>query len=349
MVVPVLAAMGLAALLDAPDARRRLGVGLLALAGGCAVVAASGRFAPLPGRAPAPRALALAGGGAILAVPWKGRVAGVAPWLLVVGTAGDLVIAARPIVAMRSAREPTVVPRLSRRSCAGGREGTSFHFAAWESVPLARAGARHSPQTAGVRHPVRAQLGLDLLELSWSSQASRRSWTPFQARPELAGPILARRGVAAVSGSVDEGRRTPKPRAAARSGGASRRSASVIPVPSRRARPGRHPGNRGRLAEQVHALEGRRPTPRSSCAPTPRNCRRGSPPCTVLALRRWADALEIDVDAPGPEPSLLLVNQNWDVGWERASKGDRSRSGGRISPSRASSCGRAPDRPAPVP
>ena len=237
-------------------------------------------------------------------------------WPLVALTAADLVLAGRGLLPTRPAAALAAVPPFLAPLAGAKSAGALFHLAAWDPVLGTTSGIASPPVPVQWGIPLTLEADFDLTELRWSHQATEEFLGVTREEPGLLGPLLARRGAVAVlrfrpglAGRVGEELavgpegplqllqvRDPRPfvfcasrvvsargrsgwRDAVRRLGAQAATASVA-----------DPGDVGALPEAF-----------SGCVVTPPVVRPGR--------------VAVTVDAPGPEPAFVAVNQTWDDGW----------------------------------
>ncbi len=222
--------------------------------------------------------------------------------------AGQQLVKTAPIAAVKT---PPVVLRPLLAQPADER---LFHLAAWDP-DLSIVGGLAAP-------PVPAQWGLattlevdfDMTFLRWTNQATDLFWDAVRADQSLAQPLLRRRGVTAVLKFRDgvrwEGKHLWAP------GGATplellRTSA---PFAFAAARIEIVDGDSAWLATMRRLGQ---KIPETACVDSTEHLLVSDPPspATVTVARRTPTRIWLDVDARGPTPSFVAINQTWDDGW----------------------------------
>lgn len=275
---------------------------------------------------------------------WLAVVAGYAGAVVLVGrrrTAGafavlfvttfDLVSGGRPLVF--SAPAPLDPPALFRDLPARQDPTISpapiFHFASWFFNFETGYGSERPPRPALWGIPMTLELDFDLTELSWSSRARDLFSDLSRRSPSAALHTLRRRGVSHIvrfrndaandegllypthpSGAVAELRSLARPKpfafspdVVARFEGEAAWIDRIIAL--------------GASAADAVLLDAKRTPPGDGTAPYPERFTKG----TVTLLRRNPMRLELDVQAPGPHPTLVALNQTWDKHWSAKSNG----------------------------
>ena len=231
----------------------------------------------------------------------------------------ELVYAFRPFALTAPARELGVPPPTFQRLLATRPTGPIFHYAAYDRTknPVEDRAAPPVPALWGLATTLEEDF--DISELAWSRGATVRFFEASRAEPALVGPLLARRGVAAIVKVTSPQRADGVDlRAPSRAG-----SAGAIEI----LRPN---GSLPFLVclervEAAHGEEGWLGAVRRLGADAARTAvldpaiAAGVParpgPCVATLAERTPRRLSAAVRAAGPEPSFLAIDQTWDVHW----------------------------------
>lgn len=246
-------------------------------------------------------------------------------------SAFDLVTSGRPLAA--TAPAPTEPPALFEAWLERRRPEDAlapvFHIAGWYFDFEIGAGSERPPRPALWGIPTTFELDFDLTELRWSSRARDAFMSLVSSDRATALQVLRRRGVSAIvafrddasgdgnlvmptdpSGAVaairplDGGRPFAfSPDTVARFDGEKRWASRVAEL--------------GASAARAVLLDASRTPPGAVPTPIPERFSKGA----VGVLRREPTRIELDVDAPGPHPTLVALNQTWDEHWTAASGG----------------------------
>ncbi len=323
--VAVSAALGLAALVEAP-ARTRRTLGLSAAALALLLLAGWGLGSRSAGAYPAqllaeqglPQAvLAAAAAAVLLLAPETGRGRAALCGLLLVLLGADLALRGRPLLRTGAPGELVTLPPQFEALRRNPPRGYLVHAAAWtpELWKVPRIGEPPAMARFGIASALDYDFGMT--ELAWSARATETIFSTIARAPDAAGPVLRRRSVAGV---IRFRPGTPR----------SLRGADSVP-----------------RAELLELLALRDPLPFAFLATAARPVRdaaewsrsvvalgeaaattacvdaaySGALPShlsggTAAVIERRPGRIRIDVAAEGPEPAFLAVNQTWDSGWQ---------------------------------
>ncbi len=327
----VSACLGLEALIRERPSPGRLAAAAAALAGLCLLAGASVHAIGGPmGAVLVPRLLRaalVAGCAAVLLAACRSRAAWLGAWIPAGVTLVDLVLAGPVLVPSRPVAALATPPGRLRPLLGGGFDRALFHLASYHPTLGGLPGLAIPPGPAQWGLRTALDRDYDLTELAWSARATNAVSNLLRDHPELAGPVLARRGIGAVLRFRPGAPRDP--RVAERlpldtllelsQVVGSRplafcvdRAVAVTGVPGwREAVLGLGPAAAGAACLEA-GQEGAAAVP-----PAPS---RGS--VTVSSWR--PDDLELDVAVDGPLPALVAVNQTWDAGWGARVDGART-------------------------
>jgi hypothetical protein len=251
------------------------------------------------------RLLAVAASALALLWSWprlRGSARALAPCALL---AADLALAGAPIVATVPVSSVADPPPALLPAIRGGRDELLFHQAEWQLS------AEGSTMLAG-QPPMPAQWGLaltleqdlDLTQLAWTVRSTELFWRAVNRNPKLAGPLLQRRGVTSIL-SLREG----APRRLSLLGSPD---AQPFAFAARRVQP---ISADDAWVDAVVALDaGARDAVCVSRADLP-EFPQAPAPARVAVASRAPGAAALDVDAAGPGPSFIAINQTWHPGW----------------------------------
>jgi hypothetical protein len=318
--VTVLASAGLQPLLRR-SRRAVAGVArsLLAVAGLAVVIAVGARLSHLPAGAVVARdtglvALTAAAYGLGLVILRRSAAGGLA--LLVVALL-DLVAAGRRLVPTWPVELLTTPPPVITKLRQSGVDGPVFHVAGWVRAMGGDWGYVRPPMPAfwGIRTILEPDF--DVTELRWSAEATQSFMTVRDRSPQTSFALLRRRGAVvtirlrtdvSVSGgrlvippgidSVVELRYVDRPQ----------------PFAFCAARTERFRGREGWIAAVLGLQAEARDVVLLEAAEDPRVPASLSP-CSVQADASDPTHLKLAVDARGPGPSLVAINQTWDEFW----------------------------------
>jgi hypothetical protein len=242
------------------------------------------------------------------------------PWAstaLVALAALDLVHTGGRLMKTRPAAEMTAPPPVIRDLLAASVEGPVFHAAGWA--------AQREREFSFVRPPMPAFWGIatafepdfDLTELRWSSAATRAFLEVLGAQPPTALAVARRRGVVAVirfaSGVQVVGGMLVKPEGA-ESAVELRLLDAPRPLAFLASRVEAAPGEtswRDTVLRLGPASADTLIVDSSDAARVPAH----PSPGPVRIRERAPGRIVLDLDAQGPEPGLVAVNQTWDPFW----------------------------------
>lgn len=334
LAVSISAACGLDALIEARDqARHRFA----AAAAGLAVVAVVARVVLpsterelFPGRILSEAALslaALAAAGAVLALALgPGRRRDVIPALIVLAVGVDLAARGRALIRTGTTEELVSLPPQAEQLRASPPRGYLFH-AASQRLALWRLAKLGDPP-AMARFGIATMFDLDfgMTELAWSARATETILATISDVPELAGPVLRRRSVAAIlrfRPGVPQVRREAMEVPLAR-------LLELLVV--------RDPQPLAFCAERLRVVDGERGWRKLVSSLGEGAVRTASVdvadaqglPASVssgrVAIReRRPSAIRMEVDVEGPEPAFVAVNQTWHPGWRATIDGATAR------------------------
>ena len=218
-------------------------------------------------------------------------------WLAV---ALDLVLAGRRLVPTRPEAYLSAPPPVVRKILDSPPLRPVFHGAAWRQPDLDYESVV-PPLPAFWRVPTVFQADYDLSELRWSARATQRFLTTLREDPALAVGLLRRRGAGAV---IRGDRRAPE--------------LLFLPQPRPFAfcapRLERYQGA-GDWAQAVRRLGAEAVEAVLVDAAEAVDVPAEPSPGVVSLLERTPVRIVLDVDAAGPGPSLLALNQTWDEFW----------------------------------
>jgi hypothetical protein len=264
-----------------------------------------------------------------------GRLASAAAAALLLFAAADLIHAFRPFASTAPVEELGVPPPTFQRLIVSKPSGPIFHYASYDlSKNLAE--DRAAP-------PVPALWGLattleqdfDISELAWSRRGTLKFFEASTSDPALVGPLLARRGVAAIVkmtaplratraggtlGAAEDSTTGASNHAAAEAGIEILRPNGSLPFLICLPRVEIASGEEGWLAA-VHRL-GDEAARTAVLDPSQAGDVPLRPaPCDVTLAERTPVHLAADVRSAGPEASFLAIDQTWDRGWRASIDG----------------------------
>jgi hypothetical protein len=224
--------------------------------------------------------------------------------------AGHSVIHTKPVSALASP-PAFMLPLLAR-----GSDAPVFHAAEWHPTMSDAAGLAKPPQPAQWGVAMTLENDFDLTFLRWSNEATRAFWTAIRAMPALAVPLLERRGVGAIirfraGAAWQEGQLLGPP---------GQSPVEVAFLPDRRdlvfaaSRVELVRGASGWLEAVLRLQASARDSACVDSESLPAFPHPPSPADVTIRMRR-PDAIAMEIDAKGPNPSFLAFNQTWDEGW----------------------------------
>jgi hypothetical protein len=319
---------GLASLLKEGPERllRASAVGLLALLAAAAVLvggnAASGSVL-LP-------ALARQGGAlgvslVAVAVAARARPGSLLRLTPAFALAADLGVAARPLVHSRRPSELRALPAPLLPLATAPPRGYVFHAAAQDRSRFRVEDLASPPYLAQFGVASALDRDFDLTELVWSTRATAAVLRAIAGSPARADAILARRGVAAVVAF--------RPDAPQDLSAAAARSPSdlltllAVPRPQPLAFAADALVSARGVSGWRDAVASAGAAARSLAVVDPADVPWSVPPrvsaARVGVVSRRATRLVLRVEAEGPEPCFVALNQTWDPGWEAHRDGER--------------------------
>lgn len=239
--------------------------------------------------------------------------------------AADLAAATRPLVGSRRPSELRALPAPLLPLVTTPPRGYLFHAAAQDRSRFRVENVASPPFLAQFGVASALDRDFDLTELVWSTRATAAVLRAIAGSPAQADAILARRGVAAVVAFRPD---APRDLSAA----AARNPSDLLTLLSvPRAQP---------LAFAADALVGARgvagwrdavasagAAARSLAVVDPADVPWSVPPrvsgARVGVVSRSTTRLVLRVEADGPEPCFVALNQTWDPGWEAHRDGER--------------------------
>jgi hypothetical protein len=265
---------------------------------------------------------ALAAGYAMILVALHRNGKRLWPALLIVLGLVDLVVWGRPLAPTASPFRLMAPPPVLARLLDPPLNGPLFHHAGWD--PRRRFINERSdppmPSMWGIATTLEDDF--DVSELAWSRGATLRFFDAVTADPALAGPLLARRGVAAVI------------RVTATDGTAASHPARPPSSLTHQVLIPREKQPFVFCAERIESVRGeegwleaarRLGNASARSAIVDQSESNGLPespsPCHARLIARTPVRLDVDVEGQGPEPSFLAVNQTWDADWDAAIDG----------------------------
>ncbi len=297
-------------------------VALLATAG---VWLAAG--SPFARWVPLRAAIVAIGGAAVLLSwrRWRNRTIGFA--LLCAVPVLDLVTAGRELVPTVPIADVAAPPAFMRPLASDSAGHVIFHLAQWNNGLRGVRDMAPPPIPAQWNVPMTLETDFDLTQLRWTNEATTLFWKAAESQPAIMNALMQRRGVTDVvileRGATRAGDRTLPPRGAPS-------AFSVVPMNDPRplafavARVERVDGPDGWLQA---VLRLRQEASVTACVDAS-----GSPPfegrpaaAQVVVGRRTPTRLELEVNAMGPGPSYVAINQTWDEGWRAALDGAPTR------------------------
>jgi hypothetical protein len=342
--VTVLGALGCEALVGGrPGTRRALGrllagVGVAAVAGGFAVLALDAARGPAAWVA---RGIhpAIASAWANVSAADAVRIACVAAallaalvvvrkpaWPLVAVAVADVVLSGRALLPTKPAAELTAVPPFLAPLVRARPAGPLFHLAAWDPRLGTTSGIASPPIPVQWGIPLALEADFDLMELAWSHRATQEFLAVIREEPSLLGPLLARRGVSSVLRF--------RPGLAGRVGeelaGGSEGPLLLLQVRDSRpfafcaSRVVSAQGSEG-WSEAVRRLG---PEAATAAVVDPADVEalpEGVSGCSVSPAAVRPGSVAFEVNAPGPHPAFVAVNQTWDEGWHALVDGGPAR------------------------
>jgi len=240
-------------------------------------------------------------------------------WLVIAIEAVDLVLAGRSIVLTKPAALISAVPPVLSPLAHAHPPEVLFNDAAWDKRYPTVAGIYAPPAPAQWGIATTLESDFDLTELRWSHRATQTLLEAMHADPALVSPLLRRRGVAAVlryrpTTAGPDGAPGGGPAAAPGPLVALLWTKNPSPLAFCVSRLVSAAGEEGwKSAVKVLGAE----TATSAVAdprdagPLPRDVSPGDTESVLVRPGR----VELDVNAYGPMPAFVAVNQSWDDGW----------------------------------
>jgi hypothetical protein len=228
----------------------------------------------------------------------------------------DLVEAGRellPTVPATSLANPPIflAPLLQSR-----QDELLFHMAEWNTQFADSAGLAKPPIPARWGIPTTLERDFDFTQLRWTYESTQTWMLTAKERQDLIGPLLQRRGVTRVlqfaPGLTWQGNRLVRP-----DGGPT-----VELLSAREAKPFVFPASRVEVVQgpagwQAKVRELGEEVAHTACVEDSELPAFANPPgkAVVRAQRHTPEHITIDVEAEGPNPAFIAINQTWDSSW----------------------------------
>jgi hypothetical protein len=259
---------------------------------------------------------------------WIGRRLGRRNGALVLCAVGalDLATAGRDLVPQTPLANLTTPPAFLRPLVAQARDDVIVHLAAWKKNPRVHSRLAKPPIPAQWGLAMTLESDFDLTQLRWTTRSTAAFLEATEGNPALAEALLERRGVSAVV-QIREGLTGPGGAAPDATGPADLQTIAaehVRPIAFAVARVAIVHGEAG-WRDAVRRLG--RDAANAACVEDTELAafpERPSP-ARVRVATRTPMRVVLVVDAQGPEPSFVAVNQTWDDGWRALIDGKPTR------------------------
>jgi len=227
----------------------------------------------------------------------------------------DLAVAGRPLIPTVPVDRVATPPPTLQRLIDAKLDGPVFHHAVYDPrhVYVQQLTAPPVPSVWGIATTL--EHDADRTQLVWTRQGTRLFFEAIEQDPSLAGPLLARRGVAAIIRVRPRASSNPEHIA-----GGSPEKLEIVGIKEHR--PFEFFVERiERVSSDRDWLEAvKRLGPASARAAVIDQTLGGAfpeKPSTghVDGISRLAERIDSDVTVDGPQPGLLAINQSWDTGW----------------------------------
>lgn len=238
----------------------------------------------------------------------------------------DLVQAGRELLptvpAARLANPPPfLLPVLQSR-----QDELLFHMAEWNTQFADSGGLAKPPIPARWGIPTTLERDFDFTQLRWTYESTQIWMLTARERPDLIGPLLQRRGVTRIvqfaPGLTWQGNQLLRP-----DGGPT-----VELLSAREANPWVFPASRVEVVQgpagwQAKVRELGAEVAHAACVEASELPAFANPPgkAVVRAQRHTPEHITIEVEAEGPNPSFIAINQTWDSSWRVRVDGHEAR------------------------
>ncbi len=231
----------------------------------------------------------------------------------------DLLAVGKSLVPTVPAARLAMPPQFLAPLLSSQRDDVIFHLADWHPSFSEMGGLAKPPIPARWGLAMTLERDFDFTQLRWTFDATRAWLEVVQASPELMEPLLARRGVTAIVTFV-QGAHWENDRLVGPDGGSA-----VQTLIARHANGFAFAASR---VERVHGVTGWKAKVKelgqeslsAVCVEDDQlglEPFAGVPSAAEVTLKRASPmAFSLDVDAHGPAPAFVAINQTWDTGWQ---------------------------------